>query len=302
MKIVQSLWSKPADASGGWEYHGGHWPHPAFFWCSWVLSTSWAFKHYGQVELVTDDEGARWLIDKLKLPFTSVKTDLQSLEVPAHLWAFGKIVAYAAQKEPFFHIDGDVYLMGRLPQKYETVDLLCQFFEQYPAYPNFEYVYDKNREAIEKTIPRLPEFWRFMSERSAANCGIIGGTNIDAIQKYTSDVRDLVMHPQNRPLWADAPLNPYANCVIEQQTLWCSAREQGATLTPLFENTDFCDVDSLRRKALVTNFNHAASLAKNPVFGRNLAARVRAEYPEQYRIIESLFPLKTRQPKPPNVV
>src|ERR1700677_5057837 len=127
MKIVQSLWSKPAQPSGGWKNHAGHWPDPRFFWCSWVLSTQWAFKHYGQVELVTDDEGARWLIDKLKLPFTTIRTDLQSVDVPPRIWAFGKIIAYSLQTEPFFHIDGDVYLMGKLPEKYETVDLLCQF-------------------------------------------------------------------------------------------------------------------------------------------------------------------------------
>ncbi|MGA2439455.1 MAG: DUF6734 family protein [Tepidisphaeraceae bacterium] len=295
MKIVQSLWSKPAQASGGWERHTGHWPSPHFFWCSWVLSTQWAFKHYGNVELVTDDEGARWLVDRLKLPFTSVRTDLHSLDVPESLWAFGKIAAYALQKEPFFHIDGDVYLMGKLPQKYETVDLLCQFFEQYPAYPNFEYFYDKNRAAIEKSSSWLPGFWKFMNERSAANCGIMGGANIDAIQKYASDVRGLVLHPQNRAIWTDASLNLYVNCVIEQQALWCSAREQGVTLTPLFENTDFSDVDSFRRKALATNFNHAASIAKNRSFGTHLKERVQAEYPEQYRIIEGIFSSNTSE-------
>jgi hypothetical protein len=289
MRIVQSLWSVPAQASGGWEHHRGGWSEAKFFWHSWALSTHWALKHYGNVELVTDAEGARWLVDRLKLPFTSVRADvLEKVDAPGHLWAFGKIVAYAAQQESFFHIDADVYLMGKLPDRYEQAAMLCQFFEQAPAYTHFRRIYDENREAMERTLPWLPAFWRFMDERSAGNCGILGGCNIEAIQRYTRDVIELVTCAANRDQWKNVALNRFGNCVVEQQTLWCSAREQGVPLIPLFENTDFADEESLRRKAMAIGFNHAASV-KTELLGLELARRVEEEFPEQYRIIERLF-------------
>jgi len=287
MKFVQSVWSKAAMHSGGWHQYHGHWPSPRYHWCSWVLSSCWAQKHYGNLELITDNAGAHWLVDQLKLPFTSVRTDLEKINVSPRLWAYGKIVAYSLQQEPFFHIDGDVFLMGKLPAKYESADLVCQFFEQGPHYPNFEATYDHNRKEIEKVIPRLPSFWRFMNEASAGNCGIFGGANLDAVGRYTRDVIELVTHPDNASGWKHVRMNVFGNCVIEQQALWCSAREQNVPLTPLFQNTDFADVDTFRRKALELHFNHVATAKIAPV-GEHLEQRVRQEYPEQFQIIQRL--------------
>jgi hypothetical protein len=214
---------------------------------------------------------------------------LEGLGAPAHLWAFGKIAAYAAQSEPFFHIDGDVYLGAKLPERYEQAQIVCQFFEQAPAYDHFNHIYDENRVAIERGAAWLPASWRFMGERSAANCGIIGGRNIDAIRRYTDDVIRLVNGAENRESWGKIVLNRFANCVVEQQTLWCSAREQGVAITPLFENTDFADAVSTERKALALNFNHAAGV-RTEVLGKELARQVQLLFPEQYEIIERLFP------------
>jgi len=292
MRIVQSLWSKPAaDFSGYAQYHG-RWPHARFFWLSWVISTGWAHKHYGDVELVTDTEGARWLVDKLRLPFTSVRTDLNTLAAPPKLWAAGKIVAYSVQREPFFHIDGDVYLTGKLPARFESAELVCQFVEEPITYPAFARIYDANRLAIERHVPKLPAFWPYMEERAAPNCGIVGGRNIEAFGRYARDVMSMLNDPANAQGWRRMQLHDAVNCVVEQQTLWCSAREQGIAITPLFEPDDFRDDEFFRRKALETHFNHAALEGKNPDFGQHLAERVEAEFPEQFRIISDLFPRK----------
>jgi hypothetical protein len=296
MKIVQSLWSAPAQKSGGWQNHSGGWPQARFFWHSWALSTGLAFKHYGNVELITDAEGARWLVDKLKLPFTSVRADvLENLDAPPYLWAFGKVVAYRVQKEPFYHIDGDVFLGKKLPERYEQAEIVCQCFEQAPAFLGFSQAYDESRFIIERRLPWLPRFWNFMSERSAVNCGIFGGRNLAAIARYVADVIQLVTCPQNRPIWSDMALNRFVNCVVEQQTLWCSAREQGVKLTPLFENTDFSDLISLERKARAIQFNHAAGLHTEEL-GKHISRQAQQHFPHHYRIIEELFPAPKKSP------
>src|ERR1700722_12962477 len=213
MKIVQSFWSKPASSQGGLEAYTGNWPRPRAFWHAWVLSTCWAHKHYGRVELVTDNQGAAWLVDKLKLPFAAVRTDLEQPAVPTGLWAYGKLVAYSLQQEPFFHIDGDVFLSARLPAEYEQAQLLCQYFETGAEYPHFDVVYDFNRAAIERDIPILPSFWRFMADRSAANCGIVGGNNVTAIHKYCADVGAMLTEPRNQAGWRKLRPNRFITCL-----------------------------------------------------------------------------------------
>src|SRR5205085_1090180 len=122
------------------------------------------------------------------------------------------------------------------------------------------------------------------------NCGIFGGTNIAAIQRYCADVIDLVSCEENKAGWLKVPVTVAMSCVIEQQTLWCSAREQGVTLTPLFENTDFADAEFFRQKAMRVNFNHAAAEGKNPTFGSYLGKRVEEEFSQQYAILNEIYP------------
>ena len=70
------------------------------------------------------------------------------------------------------------------------------------------------------------------------------------------------------------------------------AREQGVSLTTLFEDADFQALDSLRAKALHTGFNHAASEGKSSIFGYELERYVEREFPEQFRILNTRFPKK----------
>jgi len=61
--------------------------------------------------LVTDTEGARLLVDKLGLRFTTVMTTLTALDdADPEWWVLGKLWAYRAQTEPFVHLDNDVFL------------------------------------------------------------------------------------------------------------------------------------------------------------------------------------------------
>src|SRR5687767_10805394 len=105
MKIVQSFWSLPysdATAPGSLSRFGGGWPHPIFNWLSWTLSCLKFREHYKQVELITDLEGKKILIEGLGLPYTQVSTELENIRsVNAKVWAFGKIYSYALQRKPF---------------------------------------------------------------------------------------------------------------------------------------------------------------------------------------------------------
>src|ERR1700749_4013895 len=105
MKIVQSFWSAPylfsKKESPGSRFNGG-WPEKRFNYFSWALSCLQLSKFYTDVELITDSRGKDLLIDKMALPYTTVKVRLDELDrYDPGLWALGKILSYAQNDEPF---------------------------------------------------------------------------------------------------------------------------------------------------------------------------------------------------------
>jgi len=78
-KIVQSYWSKPALDDAYLQDDGrfkGGWLHEKYNYMSWALSCLKLRQHYDKVVLFTDDLGKKLLIDKLELPYTDVRLDL----------------------------------------------------------------------------------------------------------------------------------------------------------------------------------------------------------------------------------
>lgn len=93
MRIVQTLWtagqSLTANAMG--------WLNPQMNLMSWALSANSMREHTDDLVLYTDTEGARTLVDRLKLPYTEVVVAYDELEIPTAHWAIPKIMSYARQ-------------------------------------------------------------------------------------------------------------------------------------------------------------------------------------------------------------
>lgn len=103
------------------------WRQTDFHFMSWTLSCLTLRKFYENVELVTDEMGYHCLIEKLKLPYSSVRVELDCLDAyPPNLWAIGKIYTYGIQNEPFIHVDGDVYIWNKFSAEFESSELLAQ--------------------------------------------------------------------------------------------------------------------------------------------------------------------------------
>ena len=102
MEAVWSFWTKPYLAERRLSWH-----RECHHWLAWGLSVHAARQHYPHTRLVTDDEGARILIDELQLPFESVSTALNTIagENP-NWWALGKIEAYRTKLKVSFKFEG----------------------------------------------------------------------------------------------------------------------------------------------------------------------------------------------------
>lgn len=176
IKILHSFWSKPslkiqnlhADdrASGGWSDKKYH-------LMSWALSCLRVKEYYDRIELVTDEKGKDLLIDKLQLPYTKVLIKLNALDkYNPDLWTLSKIYACSIQKEPFIHIDNDVYIWKKFSTDIELAPLVAQNIELNHTF------YQDLLNQIENifTIPDvIVEERKRTPDIFAANTGIVGG-------------------------------------------------------------------------------------------------------------------------------
>lgn len=232
MKAVWSLWTKPLIAK-----RRQGWLTPKHHLLSWVLSFELAKRYYPDTCLITDDAGAAMLIDGLGLQFGSVSLALNTLtDHDPDWWAIGKLYAYAAQQEPFVHIDNDVFLWEPLPQTLK----LAPVFAQHPEYTSYGTSFYRP-ESIEYDIRRhggwMPEeFERYMpvgGQLKAENCGIVGGTSTGFIRHYAESAIRFIEHPDNQKAWASRPKRDQDFVTFEQLMLSaCLAYHQGRQDSP----------------------------------------------------------------------
>jgi hypothetical protein len=223
MRAVWSFWSKPY-----WGRAGIAWLHDRAHWLSWILSVQTARKHYPEVALVTDRQGARVLVEQLGLEFTEVSTELEALrEADPRWWALGKLYAYRAQRRPFVHVDADVFLWKRLPEIVEYAPVFAQSPE--PVSGNGVYQPGSIRQRLESLGGQVPEEWRwYMTQLSqtAACCGILGGNDVGFLQYYASLAIEVVTHPRNQGTWAQVEPLSHQNVLVEQYLLCACAEYQ----------------------------------------------------------------------------
>jgi hypothetical protein len=113
MKIIMSLWTKPCTDG---KSHGFRSVEEMIE--SLILSVNVAKKHYPDIHFYTDKLGYEWITPHLdQLPFTKIEVCLDDFNwVPDVYWSFVKVYVYTLQKEPFIHIDNDVFLWDKIPE------------------------------------------------------------------------------------------------------------------------------------------------------------------------------------------
>lgn len=237
MKIVQSFWSKPAlnpdDINDGALKRGttGGWLDVKSYYRSWALSCLRFKQYYDAVELVTDTRGKEILIDLLGLPYTFVRTDLDCLaNQPTDLWAFGKIYAYSLQKEPFMHVDSDIYIWKRLTQL-DGASLIVQNLERHTYF----------NEILKKyyaVFPFFPDCLRNQVNSNesvwAVNAGIMGGTNYTFINQYAQQAIEFIT--KNQEFLSRIPLVEF-NLIFEQILFFYLTQRLSEPVTSLFDET-----------------------------------------------------------------
>jgi hypothetical protein len=289
MRAVWSFWSKPWRACSGQP-----WLSERHHLLAWLLSFETARTFYPLTTLVTDDEGARLLVDGLRLEFESVSTGLNRLSNhdPA-LWMLGKLYAYQAQVEPFVHLDTDVFLWKRLPAHIETASVFAQCPESFVIGQSYYYKPDEVRHALTKKTPGwIPAEWEwslsFGSPQPAACCGVLGGRHVDFIRYYAEEAIRLVEDPRNHAGWASLGWAAH-NMLIEQYHLAaCVGYHRNRPGSP-FRDVEIRHLFDSWGEALnpniaaKTGFTHLLAAAKRDIrLMDRLERRVKHDFPERY--------------------
>lgn len=286
MKAVWSFWSKPYRA-----YYHRAWHSEVTHLLSWALSVAEASRHYPMTCLYTDSAGAELLVDQLKLPFRRVDLALDALdsEDDVEWWVLGKLSAYAAQTEPFVHLDSDVILWKPLPPDVTQAAVFAQNPERFDLDDQSLYRVDAFMRGIVEGQGWAPPQWTDYAARRinrAICCGILGGQDTAMLTRYAELAMAVVRHPANRPIFPT--LGVRDNILVEQYFLaayldWHARHApagEAARVGFLFPSSN--DAFDARESERV-GYTHLIGDAKaNPQIAARLADRVRRDHPQLY--------------------
>lgn len=181
LRIIQTFWSgghNPLECGYGWN-------HAEHNLMSWALSCHSLCEHYSQVELFTDQRGYDVLIGKLHLPYTRVHLVYDDSLGLSHHWALAKIKTYAMQKEPFLHVDGDIYVPAPLPQEALSAPLVAQNREIGTVY------YRRMMENVQRhediVLPSYITEALHAESVASYNMGMFGGHDLGFIRRYCEE-------------------------------------------------------------------------------------------------------------------
>lgn len=286
MKIIHSLWSKPMLLEDGTLGKTG-WRHPQYFYISWALSCLTFKEVYKDVELVTDAFGYDLLINKLKLPYTNIEVVLDELNhYPKELWAIGKLKAYEIQKEPFIHVDGDVYVWNSFGDSIENATLISQ---------QKDIDYGHYSHALEEASNygyEFPDFLlkEFQNQQTiiSSNAGIIGGNDIKFIQEYCKMSFEIIDKNIDKPRFNGSS---YA-LLYEQYLFHCLAKQQGKKIEYYLEAKPDESEEShsfFNKYRQQKKFVHLLSMRKSEMkYCYDLRDQLKTNYPSYYEIIKNL--------------
>ena len=286
MKIVQTSWA--CNQKNMLTFDAG-WYAPEYHLMAWALSCLQLKKYYTEVELHADQVTANVLIDVLKLPYTKVICDLDQFNTNSpQLWALPKIHTYSQQTVPFLHVDGDVFIWKSLDEL--SGGLIAQ---------NLEWGTSRYEKSFSDIESKLIFSSTVINEEKikgnkiyAYNAGILGGSDLGFFQKYTTIAAELVAG--NKGILPQISI-PAFNVYFEQYLFYCLAAREHRKVNVLFDEVIPDDKYIGFGEFLEVPYNRQYLHLIGPPYKKNLqmckqlANRLRQDYPEYYYRIIALF-------------
>ncbi|XLS28336.1 DUF6734 family protein [Flavobacteriaceae bacterium M23B6Z8] len=288
MKIVHSYWSKPGLAIRDHsDKSAGGWLHKKYYYYSWALSCLKFKDLYGGIELVTDKAGYHLLIERLQLPYTSVRVELDVLnDYHEKLWALGKLYAYSIQEEPFLHADGDVFIWEQLGNAIEEAPLAAQHREVGEVH------YKDAWRDLHNYFNYIPEVltkdFKTYEKIDAANAGIFGGNDLDFFKEYVAEAFNFI-NRNKKSIENDNVFGSRFAILYEQYLFSCMAREKRLNISYYFPEFSprYEQLSDFKNKYGVKKYTHVMDIYKKlSAYCFELENILRVEYPTNFYTIE----------------
>ena len=215
--------------------------------CAYLL-----LRLYGEVHLITDKRGAKFLKD---IPFTTVDTSLENLPKDIGiLWSAGKIYSYkllADKKELFAHIDADVFMTKKLPEDLVNSDV-------FSGHKEFNVFFRYGVKEFFDVIPNKYLLAEKLPDTSYSMC-IFGGRDFDFIKYYSEIALKAILDKENIKAIKNHYFEAYhyPACITEQYFLTIASEVKGKNIKVLINNLDEqSDHDSIQKKGLPFEYLH----------------------------------------------
>lgn len=185
-----------------------------------------ATKHYGTVEVYTDQLGAQLLAPLAPADYVVCQDDVHEA-APISLWCAGKLRTYGLQCGPFLHFDLDVLLHQPLPAEVIKAPVGCQSLEDVTGR------WYNVAETLQAYGP-LPDWARVRDVYAVKppNVGILVMQDANLAQRYAKAFFDFVEVHQARMRTAAQRPHP---CLLEQHLLGVLCEAEGVPVVPLLK-------------------------------------------------------------------
>jgi len=160
--------------------------------------------------MVTNEFGID-MFQKIGLPVTDYNNKLNEMtDVSRFFWAYGKLLAYCEQQEPFIHFDNDVFLWQKFPKRILNAELCFQSHEPMDI-AGYKY-YNMLRPCFEAAPVKPKKIAENEVTDFAYNCGICGGHNLEFFKEWIECSREYIFAEENQVLF----YQDFADVLIHQ--------------------------------------------------------------------------------------
>ncbi|MCR4921511.1 MAG: hypothetical protein K5945_07400 [Bacteroidaceae bacterium] len=247
------------------------------------------------MELYTDTEGHRILIEQLRLPYSRIHVVLDDFDCLPFHWALAKIKTYSLQETPFVHVDGDIYLPNPLKAEMFDANLVTQNREIGTLY--YRRMMDRILAEKEITLPDIAQRAVRKDSLASYNMGFFGGKNLDFIRRYCNLAFQFVEDNHLNDLkYRHVSLD--CNVFFEQMLFALMADEEHQKVESVlgremedqgYTGREFCDFINFEK----TPFLHLLGGHKRNQYQCEMLEKTLLRfYPDFHRRIMSLFPEK----------
>lgn len=275
-----------------------NYPSVTINWLTMAYSALLINKHYDDKDLYLYGNRSvlSLMLDGLNLPYKNGIELSNNIEYQKLFYAYGKIETYKLQKDPFLHIDNDIFLSCRLPEDLLNSNIIAQHKEADSTF------YKRVREFLKTTKVELPKVMDSCFNDDfvfSYNMGLFGGHDMEFFEYYTNSIDNLIQHNYNKLRLTQKPF--LFNVVFEQWLLYALAAEQNRHIDTYYKDevVDFRLQVSEHDLAIMypkTEYLHLMNFKKDYTCYNAIIRKMRDEFPCEYDyILRFLYDKGVRQ-------